>query len=140
MSPFHKKPVLGLDLQGGLEVILKASPPPGRPLRSTDLDRSVTIIRDRIDKLGVSEPLVTKQASDQISVELAGVKDTKRAFDLIGKTAELGFYDLEGDLVAPSISTGFPVATDKLFNLLAGQQAEVKAKGGSRFWLFDKKT
>jgi SecD/SecF fusion protein len=139
-SPVHKKPTLGLDLQGGLEVILEASPPPGRPLRATDLDRSVTIIRNRIDKLGVSEPIVTKQAANQISIQLAGIKDTKRAYDLIGKTAELAFYDLEADLVPPSISTGFPVANDKLYDLLVGQQAEVKAKGGSKFWLFDQKT
>jgi SecD/SecF fusion protein len=140
MSPVHKKPTLGLDLQGGLEVILEATPPPGRQLRATDLDRSVTIIRNRIDKLGVSEPIVTKQASNQISIQLAGVKDTKRAYDLIGKTAQLAFYDLEGDLTGPSISTGFPVATKSLYDLLTGQQAEVKAKGGSKFWLFDKKT
>jgi SecD/SecF fusion protein len=139
-SPVHKEPTLGLDLQGGLEVILEASPPPGRPLRSNDLDRSVTIIRNRIDKLGVSEPIVTKQAANQISIQLAGIKDTQRAYDLIGKTAVLAFYDLEADLVPPSISTGFPVANDKLYDLLVGQQAEVKAKGGTKFWLFDKKT
>jgi SecD/SecF fusion protein len=139
-SPVHKKPTLGLDLQGGLEVILEANPPPGRQLRAKDLDRSVTIIRNRIDKLGVSEPIVTKQASNQISIQLAGIKDTKRAYDLIGKTAELAFYDLEADLVGPSISAGFPRANDKLYDLLAGQQAEVEAKGGSQFWLFDKKT
>jgi SecD/SecF fusion protein len=139
-SPVHKSPTLGLDLQGGLEVILEANPPPGRKLQARDLDRSVTIIRNRIDKLGVSEPIVTKQAADQISIQLAGIKDTQRAYDLIGKTAELAFYDLEADLVPPSISTGFPVANDKLYDLLVGQQAEVKAKGGSKFWLFDKKT
>jgi SecD/SecF fusion protein len=140
MSPVHKKPTLGLDLQGGLEVILEATPPPGRQLRTSDLDRSVTIIRNRIDKLGVSEPIVTKQANNQISIQLAGIKDTKRAYDLIGKTAQLAFYDLEGDLTGPSISTGFPIATKNLYNLLAGQQAEVKAKGGAKFWLFDKKS
>jgi SecD/SecF fusion protein len=140
MSPAHKKPTLGLDLQGGLEVILEATPPPGRPLRASDLDRSVTIIRNRIDKLGVSEPLVTKQGSNQISIQLAGIKDTKRAYDLIGKTAQLAFYDLEADLVGPSISGGFPTATRSLYDLLVGQQAEAKAKGGSKFWLFDQKT
>jgi SecD/SecF fusion protein len=120
-------------------VILEATPPPGRQLRTSDLDRSVTIIRNRIDKLGVSEPIVTKQANNQISIQLAGIKDTKRAYDLIGKTAQLAFYDLEGDLTGPSISTGFPIATKNLYNLLAGQQAEVKVKGASKYWLFDKK-
>ena len=65
--------MLGLDLQGGLEVILKADPPPGRKITENDLKRSETIIRNRIDKLGVSEPIVARQGKDQISVQLAGV-------------------------------------------------------------------
>ena len=59
-SPGHKKPTLGLDLQGGLEVVLRATPPPGKTLPAGALDRSVTVIRNRIDKLGVSELFVTK--------------------------------------------------------------------------------
>src|SRR3984893_6121809 len=103
-SPLHKKPTLGLDLQGGLEVVLKAGPPRGHQLTAADLDRSVAIMRDRIDKLGVSEPEIRKQGSDQIVIELAGVHDPAAAARLIGKTAQLEFYDLEGDLTGPSIS------------------------------------
>src|SRR5207249_11181886 len=60
-SPAHKKVTLGLDLQGGLEVVLKAVPPENHKLTSSDMDRSVTIMRNRIDKLGVSEPEIRKQ-------------------------------------------------------------------------------
>ena len=60
-SPIQQKPTLGLDLQGGLEVVLEARPESGDPLTEADLDRSVEIIRERIDKLGVSEPEVRKQ-------------------------------------------------------------------------------
>src|SRR5688572_19616943 len=81
-SPLYKKPILGLDLQGGLEVVLKAVPPENRPLRSSDLDRSVEIIRDRIDKLGVAEPEVRTQGENQIAIELPGVKDAQRAQEL----------------------------------------------------------
>jgi preprotein translocase subunit SecD len=77
-SPIHKKTTLGLDLQGGLEVTLKAVPPAGQKLQSSDLDRSVTIMRNRVDKLGVAEPLITKQGSDQISIQLPGIKDRRR--------------------------------------------------------------
>ena len=71
-SPAHKKATLGLDLQGGLEVVLRAEPPRGTAkLPAGALDRSVTVIRNRIDKLGVAEPLVTKQGSNEIVVELA---------------------------------------------------------------------
>ena len=67
-SPTHKKATLGLDLQGGLEVVLKAHPPKGHPLTKSDMDRAVTVMRNRIDKLGVSEPLVTKKGKDAIVI------------------------------------------------------------------------
>ena len=125
-SPFYKKPILGLDLQGGLEVVLEAQPPPNRPLQESDLTRSETIIRNRIDRLGVAEPEVRRQGTNQISVQLAGVRNAEVARRLIGKTAQLEFYDLEGDLVAPSISaTGEPIAAATLFDLLQGQQAQL---------------
>ena len=138
-SPLHRKPILGLDLQGGLEVTLKAVPPKGRPLTSTDLARSVSIIRDRIDKLGVSEPNVTKQGKDQIAIQLPGVKNPEAAAKVIGSTAQLGMYDLEADLVAPSIDLNRqPVATSSLYSLLAGQQALVKGEDSDAWYLFDK--
>ena len=56
-------------------------------------------MRSRVDKLGVAEPEIRKQGTDQIVIELAGVHDQARAADIIGKTAQLQFYDLEGDLV-----------------------------------------
>ena len=88
-SPAHQKPTLGLDLQGGLEVVLKANPPKGHPLTTEDLNRSIDIMRNRIDKLGVAEPEIRKQGSDQIVIQLAGVHDPASAAKLIGKTAVL---------------------------------------------------
>ena len=87
----------GLDLQGGLEVVLEARPEAGQELTEDDLDRSVEIIRNRVDKIGVSEPEIRKQGDNQIVVGLAGVFDQARAADLIGQTAQLEFYDLNGD-------------------------------------------
>jgi len=143
-SPAHRKPVLGLDLQGGLEVVLKAVPPPGRALQARDLDRSVEIIRNRIDKIGVAEPTITKQGEDQISVELPGVKNADRAQDLIGQTAPPELYDLETSLTGPSISAQrFPAAKSSLYELLvnAATQGLVKKNGPGRpYYLFDKKT
>ena len=57
--------------------MLKAQPPKGHKLTTEDLDRSVTIMRNRVDKLGVSEPMITKQGTDQISIQLAGVHDVE---------------------------------------------------------------
>src|SRR3954454_14670954 len=78
-SPAHKKVTLGLDLQGGLEVVLKAQPSKGQKLYSEALDRSVSIMRERVDKLGVAEPEIGKQGSNQIVIELAGVHDPAKA-------------------------------------------------------------
>ena len=85
-SPIYKKPTLGLDLQGGLEVVLRAVPPKGHKLTAEDLDRSISIMQNRINKLGVSEPEIRKQGSNQIVIQLAGVHDTHAAAALIGKT------------------------------------------------------
>jgi SecD/SecF fusion protein len=138
-SPAHKETKLGLDLQGGLEVVLQAVPPKGKPLDTEALNRSVSIMRNRVDKLGVAEPEIRKQGANQIVIELPGVKDPQAAFDLIGKTAQLELYDLQANLVSPSIDTqGFPTATTNLFDLLAGQQARAKTGEPTAFYLFSK--
>jgi SecD/SecF fusion protein len=125
-SPLHKEPTLGLDLQGGLEVTLQAVPPPDRELTDDDLDRSVDIMRNRVDKLGVSEPEIRKQGSDQIVIQLPGVSDPEAAAEIIGTTAQLELYDLERSLTGPSIGVGsFPVEHTSLYQLLARVQSRV---------------
>ena len=143
-SPIHKKPTLGLDLQGGLEVVLKANPPKGHALTADDLTRSIDIMRNRIDKLGVSEPEIRKQGSNQIVIQLAGVHDPAAAAKLIGKTAVLQFYDFEADLTGPSVTTGLqkvPVATGSLFGLLNAPETRALADRGtpSQWYLFNPK-
>ena len=86
-----RSPTLGLDLQGGLEVILQAKAPRGRQITQEDIDRSIEIMRSRIDKIGVAEPVITRQGQNQIAVELAGVHDAARAAAIVGQTAQLQF-------------------------------------------------
>jgi SecD/SecF fusion protein len=133
-----RSPTLGLDLQGGLEVVLKANPPKGHKLTTDDLNRSIDIMRNRIDKLGVSEPEIRKQGNNQIVIQLAGVHDPASAAKLIGKTAVLQFYDFEADLTGPSVTTGLqkvPVATGSLFGLLDAPETRALAdKGTPRQW------
>ncbi|MEZ5099188.1 MAG: hypothetical protein R3C15_05180 [Thermoleophilia bacterium] len=108
-------------------------------MTSEDLDQAVEIIRDRIDKFGVREPVVTKQGSDQISVQLAGEFDQARAARLVGKTAQLEFYDLEGDLVPPTIgSGGIVLPVEDLFGLLSPLQARAETGTPSQWFAFDK--
>ena len=142
-SPAHKKPTLGLDLQGGLEVVLNAVPPKGHKLTSDDLDRSIDIMRKRIDKLGVSEPEIRKQGSNQIVIQLAGIHDPAAAAKLIGKTAVLEFYDFEADLTGPSVSglSQVPVASPSLYARLSAAQTRALADQGtpSQWYLFNPK-
>ncbi len=140
-SPFYKTPTLGLDLQGGLEVTLQAVPPRDRELTKEDLERSVSIMRDRVDRLGVSEPEIRTQGDDQIAIQLPGVKDPEAAAQIIGKTAQLELFDLEANLLAPSIDTQTrqPIATAKLYDLLGGQQALAEKGEPDTFFLFKQK-
>ena len=143
-SPAYKKPTLGLDLQGGLEVVLKAVPPKNHKLTADDISRSIDIMRQRIDKLGVSEPEIRKQGTDQIVIQLAGVHDPAAAAKLIGKTAVLEFYDFEADLTGPSVNgltARVPVASASLFDLLSAPQTRALADKGtpSQWYLFNSK-
>src|ERR1044072_7345052 len=78
------RPVLGLDLQGGVSIVL--FPGPGSDLSA--LDTAVDVIRNRVDGLGVAEPDVQRQGNT-IVVNLPGVKDRTKAEGLVGETAEL---------------------------------------------------
>ncbi|MEY2456091.1 MAG: preprotein translocase subunit SecD, partial [Acidimicrobiaceae bacterium] len=83
-----RTPQLGLDLQGGTSVVL--APKAGQPVASSSLDQAISIIRRRVDGLGVAEPEITRQGNF-IVVSLPGVKDQQRAIDLVGRTAKLQF-------------------------------------------------
>src|SRR6185437_14332073 len=138
-SPAHKKVTLGLDLQGGLEVVLKAVPPPGKTCDSACMDRSVSIMRSRIDKLGVAEPEIRKQGNNQIVIQLAGVHDVNKAAQIIGTTAQLQFFDFEEDVFGPSTDgSGQVVAHGSLYDLLTKVKADTK-NGGSQYYLFNAK-
>ena len=135
-SPIHKKPTLGLDLQGGTEVVLKAVPPRGEQVTSEGMDTAQSVMRRRVDKLGVTEPEIRKQGNDQMVIELAGV-NPERAQEVIGKTARLELFDLQGDLVPPTADLqGNPTPLKSLYNTLAPVQGQGKAKDSQEFYLF----
>jgi len=85
---------LGLDLQGGMHLVLEVEDPEGTmtdEARADATDRALKIIRTRINEFGVAEPLVQQVGDDRIIVELAGIRDEGRAKDLIQQTAFLEF-------------------------------------------------
>ncbi|MHB9111262.1 MAG: protein translocase subunit SecD [Thermoleophilia bacterium] len=92
--PPSEKTRLGLDLQGGLEVILEAQ----GDVTSEKMEQAEIVVRNRVDKLGVSEPAINRQGENQISVGLAGVTNVEEAMALIGKTALLEFKKVDDDL------------------------------------------
>jgi SecD/SecF fusion protein len=81
---------LGLDLQGGTQIVLQARD--GSKVDSDTLDRTLEVLRRRVDQLGVSEPSLQRSGDRRIIVELPGVADPAAAVEVIGKTAELTFH------------------------------------------------
>jgi protein-export membrane protein SecD len=83
---------LGLDLQGGMHLVLEVDRSRLSPAEAKDApDRAMEIIRNRVDQFGVAEPLIQREGEDRIAVQLPGLTDRQRAIDLIGKTALLEF-------------------------------------------------
>ncbi|MEX2467880.1 MAG: protein translocase subunit SecD [Gemmatimonadota bacterium] len=85
---------LGLDLQGGMHLVLEVDDPDGTmtdEAKSDMIDRIDRIIRSRIDELGVEEPLIQKVGQDRLIVELAGLSDEERAKEIVQRNAFLEF-------------------------------------------------
>ncbi|MBU1042950.1 MAG: protein translocase subunit SecD [Candidatus Omnitrophica bacterium] len=102
IHPLKDKINLGLDLQGGmfltLQVDMSKLPENIKPdVRNDIVDRTIEIIRKRIDQLGVKEPSISRQGADRIIVQLPGVTDRTRARKLIGRTAQLEFRLVAND-------------------------------------------
>jgi len=95
--PLNEKINLGLDLQGGSHIILECVDTPNAPVDSDAVNRVLEIIRNRIDQLGVSEPVIQRQGAKRILVQLPGVDDPEAAVEVIGKTALLEFKNEKGE-------------------------------------------
>lgn len=83
----------GLDLKGGLQVLLATDLPNNAPPTAEQLESARRIIEDRVSGLGVVEPIIQLQGEDRILIELPGVTDRNLAIDLIKQTGQLEFVD-----------------------------------------------
>lgn len=83
----------GLDLKGGLQVLLATDLPNNAPPTAEQLESARRIIEDRVGGLGVVEPIIQLQGEDRILIELPGVTDRNLAIDLIKQTGQLEFVD-----------------------------------------------
>ena len=124
---------LGLDLQGGIHLVLEVDQTNLSEDEKTDVvARALEIIRNRIDQFGVSEPIIHREGDWRIVVELPGVQDIERAKGLIGKTARLEFKILKSDAdragiiekIDQHLAAQAPVDSAKAEDPLLGQPTE----------------
>lgn len=89
----------GLDLEGGIYVLLEAVDTGDTEKDYDAIERAMTIIRQRVDELGVVEPVLQREGDRRIRIELPGIEDPAQAMAIIGRTAQLTFVDPEGELL-----------------------------------------
>jgi len=149
---FTKQTRLGLDLQGGVQLVYEARPTKQQPTVSQEaLDRAVDIMRERVDSLGVAEPELQRSGPNQIDVSLPGEKNSERAAQQVGTTAQMYFYDWEPNVLDadcktnPELVNGGQQPTSGLYN--AVKQAskcppEIDRNNTTTglFYAFDKKS
>ena len=92
--PPQKKITMGLDIRGGLSVILTAHADDGQKLTADMMDRAETIIRNRVDGLGVKEASVQRQGDDSLLIQVPGIDDPRAALKILGETGRLEFVDV----------------------------------------------
>ncbi|MEC9490533.1 MAG: protein translocase subunit SecD [Halanaerobiales bacterium] len=90
---------LGLDLQGGAHIVLQAQPTEEREINDTVMSGIVNVIERRVNQLGLTEPLIQRQGSNRIIVELPAVDNPNEAINTIGRTAMLTFRNSQGEVL-----------------------------------------
>src|SRR5919202_4897000 len=94
---------LGLDLKGGVSLIYQAKPTKQTQVTGEAIDRTLDIMRKRVDQLGVAEPEIQRSGADQIDVSLPDVKNADEAAQQVGTTAQMYFYDWEPNVIGPDL-------------------------------------
>ncbi|BAK45225.1 protein translocase subunit SecDF [Eggerthella sp. YY7918] len=93
--PPQEKINQGLDVQGGLSVVLTAKGTDGSEITPEQMESSRAVIESRVNALGASEAVVQVQGNDQILVQIPGLTNTEDALETIGKTGKLEFAPLD---------------------------------------------
>lgn len=137
--PPQEKINQGLDIQGGLSVVLTATGEDGSAVSAEDMEKSRAIIESRVNALGASEAVVQLQGTNQILVQIPGLSDTEEALNTIGKTGKLEFARLDSftdEEVVNKIETGQyateETVTDSFGNTFAtGKTSYLKVEEGT---------
>ena len=86
---------LGLDLEGGTQIVLEAQPTEDQAINDDTINRTLEVLRRRVDQLGVSEPTLQRSGDERVIIELPGVSDPEQALEVIGRTAQLTFHPVK---------------------------------------------
>jgi len=99
----------GLDLEGGVYVLLEAEAVDDEDLDHDAIQRAITVIRSRIDELGVAEPVLQREGDRRLRIELPGIEDQAQAMEVIGRTARLTFVSPEEEelLTGANLDTAY---------------------------------
>ena len=128
--------VLGLDLRGGVQVILQGKPTADSQVTPQSIQRSVSIINNRVNAFGVASPSIQTLGTDQILVQLPGVKNPDVVVTNLIKPAQLAFYDYQNNVVP-----GTPFTS--LYNAVLQAQKTTPSDptmGAETLYAFDKTT
>lgn len=123
----------GLDLQGGTHVVLEAEDTPQAEVNDDAMGRVVTIMEKRVNELGLTEPIIQREGSRRIIIELPGIKDPDAAIKTIGKTAMLEFRDEDGNTVLTGTDLKDAQAATNQQNGQNVVNLEFSDEGGKKF-------
>lgn len=113
IQPVAKSTKLGLDLQGGMYVVMHAVQSKENPVTDDAVDETIRIMRDRIDSLGVTEPQIERYGKNNILIQLPGVKDPEEALEIIKKPAVLEFKEVKSVNESGEVRLGRTLLTGK---------------------------
>lgn len=118
-TPLGEKITQGLDIQGGVSVVMTASKPNDEPITSEEMQQATTTVQNRVNSLGASEATVQQQGSTSILVQIPGATDPEQALETIGRTGLLEFVNL------------YDITDVDALNAINAGQENVKLKPGS---------
>lgn len=119
-------PRLGLDLRGGTQIVLETHDSPTTAADAEATDRTLEVLRRRVDALGVAEPMLARSGENRIIIELPGLQDPAEAIEVIGRTAQLTFHSVRG-VAPPGTKTPDEPAPDR--SLLADEDGNLLRLG-----------
>lgn len=133
IMPIKDKIKLGLDIKGGVYVVLEAQTDETGDALNKIMEQTQAVIENRVNQMGLSEPVVTIEGRNRVRIELPGAEDSDEAIKMIGKTAQLEFTMADGSLVLDGSDIKNAGVTTDQKNGGYAISLEMTREGGSKF-------